>query len=148
MFLFMMIVLLMILLMLLKVIENMLVVYIVIIKLIWFLWKKLICWRNSLIRLLLVVTWSLILMGYLIRYGRCWILLEFIRRSRIRLLILVILLCLPMIEMGVRSSQSVNKFTEICPNSLTSLKSGIFYIYCRGKSCKFVPQKVGLSHVL
>lgn len=28
------------------------------------------------------------------------------------------------------------------------LKFGIFFIIFRGKSCKFIPQKVGLNHLL
>lgn len=53
-----------------------------------------------------------------------------------------------MIEMDVVLNLYVNKFIEIYLKKLILLKFGIFIFIFRGKSCKFIPQKVGLNHVL
>lgn len=63
-------------------------------------------------------------------------------------LILVILLYSPIKEMDALSNLSVNKYIKIFLNSSNMQKYGKNYQLLRGKSCKFVPQKVGLGHIL
>ncbi len=42
----------------------------------------------------------------------------------------------------------MSKSIKIYQNNLNTQKYGKIYDLFRGRSCKFVPQKVGLSHVL
>lgn len=53
-----------------------------------------------------------------------------------------------MIVMDVVLNLYVNKSIGIYLNNLILRKFGKYLYLYRGKSCKFVPQKVGLSHVL
>lgn len=50
--------------------------------------------------------------------------------------------------MDAPSSPCVNRSTETCPRNSNTPKYGNYLYYFRGKSCKFVPQKVGLAHIL
>lgn len=46
------------------------------------------------------------------------------------------------------SSPCANRSTETYPRNSNTPKYGNVLFYLRGKSCKFVPQKVGLAHIL